>query len=108
MRKKQSPQNESSEAKLKVANKKLRAQVRQLRKQLKQQQQLVSSWAELEITPPPPNAIDSIHETEESHAVKCKKCKSPTLDIPAGVFTIRKCEDEECGWRVKLKGRLNV
>ena len=92
------PAKENPEAKLKKTNTKLRASVKQLRKQLKQIENELSEWRGYFQPSDSPTEIIVEDAVAEIKTTLCPKCSSSTIDIPAGVFIVRKCTSDECKW----------
>jgi len=91
------------EDKLKDANKKLRGNVKQLRKELRIANETIEmlrdelSGEEGEIIIDNPSSY-KLPNSEQ----KCPKCNNETIEFKAGIHTIRKCSQTECGWRKRI------
>lgn len=93
------------EEKLKETNKELRAQVRQLRKQLKLAEQELENVRDL-ITIDMISKAKSLkrEEHEARHTEPCQACGGTDMDITQlGVYERRQCLNDKCGLITRSK-----
>lgn len=86
-------------SRLKDANKKLRADNRSLRKELKKALEYVESVRDL-IDDEETIEVLPVKKTEKQ-VDKCPKCGHNIVEIPAGMYLIRRCSG--CTWRKKYE-----